>query len=140
VVDGSACPAADRTSSRLAPLSSAVVINVARIEWAEYPLLSPIDRAILAQDAVNHLRMQRPALLKAFAVVTHRPEQRSFDISAVRDTICLVPHGDRALSDLSMVPPTRSPSWLDRSTRGHCTHHGMKVAQTSVCSVLPGLV
>jgi hypothetical protein len=34
-VEGSACPAARCTSSKLAPLSSAVVMNVARIEWAE---------------------------------------------------------------------------------------------------------
>jgi hypothetical protein len=47
VVEGSACPAADCTSSKLAPLSSAVVINVARIECAEYPLLSPIRCAYL---------------------------------------------------------------------------------------------
>ena len=41
MVEGSACPAADCTSSKLAPLSGAVVKNVARIECAEYPRSSP---------------------------------------------------------------------------------------------------
>jgi len=48
--------AADCTSSKLAPFSNAVVINVARIEWAEYPRLQSNVSCILAQRAVNHVR------------------------------------------------------------------------------------
>jgi hypothetical protein len=46
------------------------------------PLQSNVPR-VLPQDAINDIGMQRPACIKAFAVVTHRPEEWSFDIITV---------------------------------------------------------
>src|SRR5438128_10366314 len=46
------------------------------------PTESNVPR-ILAQRAVNHIRMQWPACLKAFAVVAHRSEERSLHIIAM---------------------------------------------------------
>src|SRR5215211_7478260 len=38
---------------------------------------------VLAQDAVNHIRMQRPACVQTCAVVAHRPEEWPLQISAM---------------------------------------------------------
>ena len=58
----------------------------------------------------------------------------------LRASLTLVAHRDRVLSSLAVVPPTRPLSRLDHNARDHGTHHGMKVAQTSVYGVLPGSV
>jgi len=80
VVEGSAWPAADCTSSKLAPFSNAVVINVARIDGPSIPDSSNVS-CILAQRAVNHVRVQGPTCLKAFAMVADWPETHSLEFS-----------------------------------------------------------
>src|SRR5438309_3369667 len=45
---------------------------------------------VLTQCAINHIRMQEPTCLKALAIVTHRPEEWSFDVLAVFGEIEIV--------------------------------------------------
>ena len=60
------------------------------------PTESNVPR-ILAQCAVNHVRMQEATCLKALPVVTHRPEEWSLNIIAVFGEIEIVTNALRCL-------------------------------------------
>lgn len=54
----------------------------------------------------------------------------------LRVSLTLAAHRDRVLSSLPVVPSHLS-TLLSVTTPDHYTYHGMKVAQASVCGVLP---
>jgi hypothetical protein len=77
---------------------------------------------VLAQYPVNDIGMQVSACRKAFAIVTHRPEEWSLNIFTMPGKIEIITsvrgwsRGKKRITPIELIETAPRPVWLDRDS------------------------